>query len=141
MGNGRGDREWFAPDEEPEDEVFQDRIDRFEEYSRDEEQYHKIFSELGFVFVEDGCDGYCPKCENRRTCPNYPELRVGWESLKPRPGSGDSSVGRMPEGRSAAHGSTRVVKPPAGPSTRASFTEWRNLLRSSALRGLAAAAA
>lgn len=36
----------------------------FEAYSRDEFDYPKIFSELGFTFVDDGCGGYCPECPN-----------------------------------------------------------------------------
>lgn len=74
---------WFGPDgaEEPEDSPFRERVERFEAYSRDEAEYPKIFSELGFTFVDDGCGGTCPICENRATCPTYPELKAEWEAL------------------------------------------------------------
>jgi len=73
---------WFKPDGEPdEDSEFRRRVALFEAYSRDEAEYSKIFSELGFVFVDDGCDGYCPECPNQRTCEAYPELKAGWDEL------------------------------------------------------------
>jgi hypothetical protein len=71
---------WFG-EEDDEDSPFRRRVARFEECSRDELLYPKIFSELGFVYVDDGCDGFCPECENRRTCDVYPELKAEWEEL------------------------------------------------------------
>ena len=73
---------WFGPDAgEGEDSAFRRRVELFEAYSRDELDYPKIFSELGFTFVDDGCDGYCPECPNQRTCEAYPELKAEWEEL------------------------------------------------------------
>lgn len=74
---------WFGPDgdEEPEGSSFRERVERFEAWSRDEAEYSKIFSELGFTFVDDGCGGTCPICENRPICPTYPELKAEWEAL------------------------------------------------------------
>ena len=79
----RDDGIWFGPDgdEEPEDSGFRERVERFEAYSADEVEYPKIFSELGFTFVDDGCGGTCPICENRQTCPVYPEIEAEWTAL------------------------------------------------------------
>jgi len=44
------------------------------------EQEHKIFTELGFTRVDDGCDGFCPECEQMTTCQVYKEeLKEEWE--------------------------------------------------------------
>lgn len=73
---------WFGPEgDEEEDSAFRERVKCFEAYSRSELDYPKIFSELGFTFVDDGCDGCCPECPNQRTCEAYPELKADWEEL------------------------------------------------------------
>jgi len=65
----------------PNDEMtFKERVEKFEKYCGDPEQYYKIFSELGFSYVDDGCDGYCPECEKKDRCEVYPE--IGWEDDK-----------------------------------------------------------
>jgi ssDNA-specific exonuclease RecJ len=38
-------------------------------------EFHKIFTELGFTYVDDGCDGYCPECEKKDDCKVYLELK------------------------------------------------------------------
>jgi hypothetical protein len=58
---------------------FRDRVEKFEQYFGDADQHHKIFTELGFAYVDDGCDGFCPECERMLKCEVYPELREGWE--------------------------------------------------------------
>lgn len=49
-------------------QAFLKRVERFECFSQDPEQYHKIFTGLGFAFVDDSCDGYCPDCRRKQTC-------------------------------------------------------------------------
>lgn len=72
----------IIPLRKPEKEFsFEERVEKFEEYSKDPEQCHKIFSELGFTYVEDGCDGFCPECEQKDTCQVYPELKDEWEQV------------------------------------------------------------
>ena len=34
-------------------------VEKFDEYLHDPDQFHKIFSELGFSYVNDGCTGAC----------------------------------------------------------------------------------
>jgi hypothetical protein len=41
------------------------KIEKFAEYFRDPEENHKIFTELGFSFVDDSCGGWCPNCRER----------------------------------------------------------------------------
>jgi len=42
---------------------------------QDPEQYGKIFSELGFTYVDDGCDGECESCEQQSGCTVYPSIK------------------------------------------------------------------
>lgn len=60
---------------------FKDRVEKFKEYFNDPEQNHKIFTELGFIYVDDGCDGFCPECEQKNICKVYPELKEEWDSV------------------------------------------------------------
>lgn len=70
------------PLRKPEKElIFKERIKKFDEYFNDPEQYHKIFSELGFTWVDDGCNGFCPECEQKEDCAVYPELKDEWAAV------------------------------------------------------------
>lgn len=60
---------------------FKDRVKKFDEYFNDPEQFNKIFTELGFIYVNDGCDGFCPECKQMKTCEVYKEIKDGWEEL------------------------------------------------------------
>lgn len=42
---------------------------------RDPEQHGKIFSELGFTFVDDGCEGDCEGCEKKPDCTVYESVK------------------------------------------------------------------
>lgn len=68
------DRDELIPD-------FEERIEKFEEYFNDPDQEHKIFTELGFTYVDDGCDGYCPECAQKNICSVYPDLREEWDNI------------------------------------------------------------
>ncbi|OIP62429.1 MAG: hypothetical protein COT35_12495 [Nitrospirae bacterium CG08_land_8_20_14_0_20_52_24] len=46
---------------------FNERVGKFEQYAADPEQFNKIYSELGFTYIDDGCDGFCPECEQMMT--------------------------------------------------------------------------
>lgn len=46
---------WFG-EEDDEGSPFRRRVELLEACSRHEFRYPKIFSELGFVYVDDGCD-------------------------------------------------------------------------------------
>ncbi len=60
---------------------FNDRVEKFEEYFNDPAREHKIFTELGFTYVDDGCDGFCPECEQKNLCKVYPELKEEWDNI------------------------------------------------------------
>jgi hypothetical protein len=60
---------------------FNETVEKFEKYYNDPEQHHKIFTELGFAYVDDGCDGFCPQCEQKQTCDLYDEFKDEWEAL------------------------------------------------------------
>ena len=71
----------YDPDKEAMLTEFQGRVKKFEQYHVDPEQFHKIFTELGFAYVDDGCDGFCPECERKMRCEVYRELKNGWERI------------------------------------------------------------
>ena len=60
---------------------FNETVKKFEQYYNDPEQHHKIFTELGFTYVEDGCDGFYPECGQKLECGVYEELKDEWERL------------------------------------------------------------
>ncbi len=60
---------------------FRDTVEKFEKYYDDPEQHHKIFEELGFTLVEDGCDGFCPECEQMLKCEVYNENKKDWDGM------------------------------------------------------------
>jgi hypothetical protein len=59
----------------PQDDEFKKRVDLFEHYYNDHDQFHKIFTELGFSYVVDDCDGCCPDCKHKLTCEVYAEIK------------------------------------------------------------------
>jgi hypothetical protein len=56
---------------------FRKKVEKFDQYFNDHEQFHKIFTELCFVYIEDGCDGFCPECEQMTKCEAYKEKKDG----------------------------------------------------------------
>jgi hypothetical protein len=64
-------------DEEALRAYFNDTVEKFEKYYNDPEQFHKIFTELGFIYVDDGCDGFCPECEQMLRCEAHKEIMDG----------------------------------------------------------------
>ncbi len=60
---------------------FKDTVEKFEQYFNDPEKFHKIFTELGFAYVDDGCDGFCPECKQMLKCEAYKEMKDGWEKF------------------------------------------------------------
>ncbi|NUO09501.1 MAG: hypothetical protein HUU08_12620 [Candidatus Brocadia sp.] len=60
---------------------FYETVDKFEKYYNDPEQHHKIFTELGFTYVDDGCDGFCPECKQKQECDIYDEVKDEWDDI------------------------------------------------------------
>lgn len=49
-----------------------ERIQKFDEYFESDEHHAKIFSELGFSYIEDdGYEDYCDNCERNGCCPDH----------------------------------------------------------------------
>lgn len=44
---------------------FKEKVEKYEQYYKNPKEFHKIFTELGFSYVDDGCDGFCPELEQR----------------------------------------------------------------------------
>ena len=53
---------------------FQEVVKEFDKYFQDPDQFYKIFSELGFSYVEDDCNGACDHCKRKDTCETYAEI-------------------------------------------------------------------
>jgi len=43
------------------------------------EHLHKIFTEIGSTYVNNGCDGFCPECGQMLRCEVYKEMKDDWE--------------------------------------------------------------
>lgn len=54
---------------------FKEKVGKFGEYMHDPEQHGKIFSELGFTFVDDGCEGECESCCTKAECTVYESVK------------------------------------------------------------------
>jgi len=68
------------PLRKPDKEIdFKERIEKFERYYKNPKEFHKIFTELGFNYVDDNCDGYCPECEEKDSCETYLEIKDDFE--------------------------------------------------------------
>lgn len=63
-----------------EEMTFEERVEKFQKYWDDPEQQYKIFSELGFTYVDDSYDGVCPAREQKDRCDVCPE--IDWEDEK-----------------------------------------------------------
>ncbi len=59
-------------------------VEKFNEYVHDPEQFSKIFSELGFSYVDDGCEGDCYACEKKNGCTVYDNIKDASKSRKSR---------------------------------------------------------
>ena len=53
---------------------FQEVVKDFDKYFHDPDQFYEIFSELGFSYVEDDCNGACDHCKRKDTCETYSEI-------------------------------------------------------------------
>ena len=71
----------------PEKELsFDEKVEKFGQYMDDPEHHSKIFTELGFTYVDDGCDGDCDSCDQRAGCTVYPEvLKFAEQAKKKKP--------------------------------------------------------
>jgi hypothetical protein len=61
---------------------FEEIVEKFDEYMHDPEQLNKIFSELGFSYVDDECEGDCPHCEKKNSCTVYANTKDSPKSKK-----------------------------------------------------------
>jgi hypothetical protein len=67
----------IIPIRPPEKELsFEEKVEKFGEYMHDPEQHGKIFSELGFTFVDDVCEGECESCCTKADCTVYKSVKV-----------------------------------------------------------------
>ena len=54
---------------------FEETIKKFNQYFMNPKEFNKIFTELGFSYVEDGCGGNCIKCKKKGNCKTYTEIK------------------------------------------------------------------
>ncbi len=60
---------------------FNETVEKFEQCWNNPDQFSNIFTELGFTYVDDGCDGFCPECEKMMKCKAYKELNPEWDKF------------------------------------------------------------
>jgi hypothetical protein len=53
---------------------FEEKVEKFGRYMHDPKQHGKIFTELGFTFVDDSCLGDCETCEKKALCTVYESI-------------------------------------------------------------------
>ena len=66
--------------DKPEDEKLKKGIELFERYHNDPDQHHKLFAELGFLYMVDECDGECADCKEKTTCEVFAEIKDNGEN-------------------------------------------------------------
>lgn len=60
---------------------YKNIIRQFDAYSIDPDDFNRIFTELWFTHVEEGCEGFCLECEKILECETYKEFKGDWDSL------------------------------------------------------------
>jgi hypothetical protein len=63
------------------DEKLKKRIELFESYHNDPDQHHKLFTELGFSYMVDECDGNCTDCKEKTTCEIFAKIKENEEDI------------------------------------------------------------
>lgn len=66
--------------DQPEDDKLKKLIELFDRYYNDPDQYHKLFSELGFSYMVDECEGNCTDCKENTTCEIIAKIKNNDES-------------------------------------------------------------
>jgi len=67
--------------DKPEGEKFKKRVELFERYHNDPDQHHKLFTELGFSYIINYCDGNCADCNEKATCEVFAEIKANEEEI------------------------------------------------------------
>ena len=76
----------IIPIRPPEKELsFEETIEKLGKYQHDPKQFNKIFSELGFSYADDGCEGDCYACEKKNGCTMYADIK-NWDSPQSKRG-------------------------------------------------------
>jgi hypothetical protein len=64
------------PIKKPEKEMsFEDQLKKFTRYHKSPDEFSRIFTELGFRYVKDGCSGNCIPCRKKGSCETYREIK------------------------------------------------------------------
>ncbi len=51
------------------------RSRKFGQYLHDPDSYGNIFTELGFTYRDEGCDGGCEECDRKNDCTVYAAVK------------------------------------------------------------------
>jgi hypothetical protein len=54
---------------------FEEHVKEFTGYHKNPDELSKIFTELGFRYVKDGCSGNCVPCKKKAHCATYREIK------------------------------------------------------------------
>ena len=60
----------------PENEMsFEEQVKKFTQFHKNPDEFSKIFTELGFSYVKDGCSGNCIPCKKKQDCETYHKIK------------------------------------------------------------------
>ena len=63
------------PIKKPQNEMsFEDQVKLFTMFYKSPGEFSKIFTELGFTYVKDGCNGNCIPCKKKKSCETYRKI-------------------------------------------------------------------
>ena len=63
------------PIKKPQNEMrFEDQVKLFTKFYKNPGEFSKIFTELGFTYVKDGCTGNCIPCKKKKSCETYRKI-------------------------------------------------------------------
>jgi len=64
------------PIKKPEREMsFEESVKEFTKYHKNPDAFSKIFTDLGFSYVKDGCSGNCIPCKKKKVCETYNQIK------------------------------------------------------------------
>ena len=78
-----------APIKKPENKMsFEEQVKKFTRYHKNPDEFSKIFTELGFSYVKDGCSGNCIPCKKKANCETYSEIQKCFNDTSDKPTKG-----------------------------------------------------
>jgi hypothetical protein len=79
-----------TPIKKPENKMsFEEQVNKFTRYHKNPDEFSKIFTELGFSYVKDGCSGNCIPCRKKASCETYSQIKECFNNPTDKPTKGE----------------------------------------------------